>query len=131
MKEEDYTAFLLQELHSISLKSINQVELEERFEQLNNVEYIKEHVNKAILIANEEQYGVLHLLNELKISMQKVSGFSESFQNLCERIDSVCIELKDSIEELIRKEGDLVHDPEMLQSIDQQLQLLYTLQKNI
>ena len=129
LKEEDYTAFLLQELHSISLKSINQVELEERFEQLNNVEYIKEHVNKAILIANEEQYGVLHLLNELKISMQKVSGFSESFQNLCARIDSVCIELKDSIEELIRKEGDLVHDPEMLQSINQQLQLLYTLQK--
>lgn len=129
LKEEDYTAFLLQELHSISLKSINQVELEERFEQLNNVEYIKEHVNKAILIANEEQYGVLHLLNELKISMQKVSGFSESFQNLCARIDSVCIELKDSIEELIRKESDLVHDPETLQSIDQQLQLLYTLQK--
>ena len=129
LKDEDYTTFLLQELHSISLKSINQAELEECFEQLNNVEYIKEHVNKAILIANEEQYGVLHLLNELKASMQKVSGFSESFQNLYERIDSVSIELKDSIEELIRKEGDLVHDPENLQSINQQLQLLYTLQK--
>jgi DNA repair protein RecN (Recombination protein N) len=129
LKEEDYTSFLLQELHSISLKSINQAELEERFEQLNNVEYIKEYVNKAILIANEDQYGVLHLLNELKASMQKVSGFSESFQNLYERIDSVSIELKDSIEELIRKEGDLVHDPKNLQSINQQLQLLYTLQK--
>jgi DNA repair protein RecN (Recombination protein N) len=129
LKEEDYTSFLLQELHSISLKSINQAELEERFEQLNNVEYIKEYVNKAILIANEDQYGVLHLLNELKASMQKVSGFSESFQNLYERIDSVSIELKDSIEELSRKEGDLVHDPENLQSINQQLQLLYTIQK--
>jgi DNA repair protein RecN (Recombination protein N) len=41
----------------------------------------------------------------------------------------VSIELKDSIEELIRKEGDLVHDPKNLQSINQQLQLLYTLQK--
>jgi DNA repair protein RecN (Recombination protein N) len=129
LKEEDYTSFLLQELNSISLKSINQAELEERFEQLNNVEYIQEHVNKAILLANEEQYGVLHLLSELKASMQKVSGFSESFQNLYERIDSVSIELKDSIEELIRKESDLVHDPENLQSINQQLQLLYTLQK--
>jgi DNA repair protein RecN (Recombination protein N) len=129
VKEEDYTTFLLQELHSISLKTINQPELEERYEQLNNVEFIKENVNKAIILANEEQYGVMHLLNELKVSLQKVSGFSESFQNLYDRIDSVCIELKDSIEELSRKEGDLVHDPENLQSINQQLQLLYTIQK--
>ncbi len=129
LKEEDYTTFLLQELHSISLKSINQAELEEHFEQLNNVEYIKEHVNKAILIANEEQYGVLHLLSELKASIQKVSGFSDSFQNIYNRIDSVGIELKDCVEELGRKEGELVHDPENLQSINQQLQLLYTIQK--
>jgi len=129
LKEEDYTTFLLQELHSISLQSINQAELEEHFEQLNNVEYIKEHVNKAIIIANEEQYGVLHLLSELKTSIQKVSGFSDSFQNIYNRIDSVGIELKDCVEELGRKEGDLVHDPENLQSINQQLQLLYTIQK--
>ncbi len=129
LKEEDYTSFLLQELHSISLKNINQSELEERFEQLNNIEYIKEHVNKAIIIANEEQYGVLHLLSELKASIQKVSGFSDSFQNIYNRIDSVDIELKDCAEELSRKEGELVYEPENLQSINQQLQLLYTIQK--
>ena len=129
VKEEDYTTFLLQELHAISLKSIQQAELEERFEQLNNVEFIKENLSKAILVANEEQYGVLHLLNEIKASMQKVTGFSESLRSLHERIDSVYIELKDSIDELSKAEGDLVDDPETLQSINQQLQQLYTLQK--
>jgi len=129
LKEEDYTTFLLEELHSISLKSIHQAELEERFEQLNNVEFIKENLNKAILVANEEQYGVLHLLNDIKAAMQKVTGFSDSLQNLYERIDSVYIELKDSVDELTKAEGDLVDDPESLQSINQQLQLLHTLQK--
>ncbi len=128
-KEEDYASFLLQELQTISLKSIDQANLEQQFEELSNVEFIKEHLNKAIVLANEEQYGVFHLLNEMKASIQKVSGFSSTFQILYERVNSVSIELKDSIDELSRKESNLIHNPENLQAINLQLQQLYTLQK--
>ena len=41
-KEQDYNSFLLDELLSAKLKSGEQEELESVFEQLNNVEFIKE-----------------------------------------------------------------------------------------
>ncbi|MFN9114019.1 MAG: AAA family ATPase, partial [Bacteroidota bacterium] len=129
LKDQDYTAFLLDELQSIPLKTINQTELEDNFEQLNNVEFIKENLSKSILIANDEQHGIFHLLNEMKTSLQKVTTFSEHFQQLFERVHSVDIELKDAIDDLVRKEADLIDDPESLRRINEQLQLLYNLQK--
>jgi DNA repair protein RecN (Recombination protein N) len=128
-KEEDYTTFLLQELQAIPLKTINQVELEQHLEQLNNVEFIKENLNKAIVIAREEQYGVIHLLNEVKASLQKVAGFNDSFQQLYTRIDSVFIEFSDTIDDLVGNEESLTNDPENLALVTQQLQTLYSLQK--
>ncbi len=129
IKEEDYTTFLLKELQSISLQSMDQLEMETQFEQLNNVEFIKENLNKSLLLANEEQYGILHNLNELKICLNKIITFSPNYRAIFDRVETVYIELKDSIDELSQKEEDLIHDPEKLQELNQQLQLLYSLQK--
>lgn len=129
IKEEDYTTFLLKELQSISLQSMDQLDMETQFEQLNNVEFIKENLNKSLLLANEEQYGILHNLNELKICLNKIITFSPNYRAIFDRVETVYIELKDSIDELSQKEEDLIHDPEKLQELNQQLQLLYSLQK--
>ena len=129
IKEEDYTTFLLKELQSISLQSMDQLEMETQFEQLNNVEFIKENLNKSLLLANEEQYGILHNLNELKIFLNKIITFSPNYRAIFDRVETVYIELKDSIDELSQKEEDLIHDPEKLHELNQQLQLLYSLQK--
>ena len=129
IKEEDYTAFLLKELQSISLQSMDQLDMETQFEQLNNVEFIKENLNKSLLLANEEQYGILHNLNELKICLNKIITFSPNYRAIFDRVETVYIELKDSIDELSQKEEDLIHDPEKLQELNQQLQLLFSLQK--
>lgn len=129
IKEEDYTTFLLKELQSISLQSMDQLDMETQFEQLNNVEFIKENLNKSLLLANEEQYGILHNLNELKICLNKIITFSPNYRSIFDRVETVYIELKDSIDELSQKEEDLIHDPEKLHELNQQLQLLYSLQK--
>lgn len=128
-KEEDYNAFLLQELQSIGLKSLDQIELEQQFEALNNVEFIKENLSKVMVLAHDEQYGITNILGEMKTTLQKVSGFSELFQIIFERLDSLSIELKDCIQELSKKESDLIDDPQRLEKIKDELQLLYTLQK--
>jgi DNA repair protein RecN (Recombination protein N) len=129
IKEEDYTTFLLKELQSISLQSMDQLEMETQFEQLNNVEFIKENLNKSLLLANEEQYGILHNLNELKICLNKIITFSPNYRAIFDRVETIYIELKDSIDELSQKEEDLIHDPEKLHELNQQLQQLYSLQK--
>lgn len=70
-KEQDYNSFLLEELLSAKLISGEQEELEAVYEQLNNVEFIKENLNKSLSVAEEEQFGVLNNLKEIKASLQK------------------------------------------------------------
>src|SRR6478609_5377152 len=87
-KEQEYNTFLLEELVSAKLKSGEQEFLEKNYEQLNNVEIIKESLDKSLAIANEEQIGVLHNLNEIKNSIQKIAPFSTDYNSLFERITS-------------------------------------------
>ncbi|EJL63563.1 DNA repair protein RecN [Flavobacterium sp. CF136] len=128
-KEQEYNTFLLNELVSAKLKSGEQEELEADFEKLNNVETIKESIDKSLVIANEEQFGVFHNLNEIKTSLQKIALFSPEYQSLFERITSVAIEFDDISRELQNASEKLLNDPEKLELTNQKLQLIYNLQK--
>ena len=128
-KEQEYNTFLLNELVAAKLKSGEQEELEAEFEKLNNVEVIKEAIDKSLVIANEEQFGVFHNLNEIKASLQKIAPFSAEYQSLFERITSVAIEFDDVSGELQNASEKLLNDPERLELTSQKLQLIYNLQK--
>jgi len=128
-KEQEYNTFLLNELIAAKLKSGEQEELEADFEKLNNVEVIKEAIDKSMVIANEEQFGVFHNLNEIKASLQKIATFSSEYQNLFERITSVAIEFDDVSREMQNVSEKLLNDPEKLELTNQKLQLIYNLQK--
>lgn len=128
-KEQDYNLFLLEELLAAKLKSGEQEELESVFEQLNNVELIKENLDRAVSIAEEEQFGVLHNLKEIKASLQKIASFSADYNSLFERITSASIELDDIISELSQKAESLMSDPEQLELVNQKLQTIYNLQQ--
>lgn len=128
-KEQEYNTFLLEELIAAQLKAGEQETLEADFEQLNNVELIKESIDKSLAIANEEQIGVLHNLNEIKISLQKIAPFANEYQSLLERISSIAIEFDDIASEMNRSAEKLINDPEQLSLISQKLQLIFNLQK--
>ncbi|WP_310377561.1 DNA repair protein RecN [Flavobacterium sp.] len=128
-KEQDYYTFLLDELVNAQLKSGEQETLESDFENLNNVEVIKEAIDKSLAVANEEQIGVLHNLNEIKASLQKIISFSLDYHTLFERITSLTIEFDDISDELNRCAEKLINDPEQLDFISQKLQVIYNLQK--
>ncbi|OXA75572.1 DNA replication and repair protein RecN [Flavobacterium aquidurense] len=128
-KEQEYNTFLLNELIAAKLKSGEQEELEAEFEKLNNVEVIKESIDKSLIIANEEQFGVFHNLNEIKASLQKIAPFSTEYQSLFERVTSVAIEFDDVSRELQNVSEKLLNDPEKLELTNQKLQLIYNLQK--
>ncbi|WP_300568226.1 DNA repair protein RecN, partial [Flavobacterium sp.] len=128
-KEQDYNSFLLEELLSANLKSGEQIELESIFEKLNNIEFIKENIDKSLAIANEEQIGIVQNLKEVKVALQKISGLSTEFNQLFERVSSVLIEFDDITVELSQQAEKLVNDPEKLDLVNQKLQTIYTLQK--
>lgn len=128
-KEQEYDTFLLNELVEGQLKSGEQGVLEADYEKLNNVEIIKESIDKSLAIANEEHVGVLHNLKEIKASLQKIASFSSDYSSLLERTVSLAIELDDISDELNRCSDKLINDPEQLDLINQKLQLIYNLQK--
>ncbi|WP_269224928.1 DNA repair protein RecN [Flavobacterium eburneipallidum] len=128
-KQQEYNTFLLEELVAAKLKSGEQEELEADFEKLNNVEIIKESIDKSLAIANEEQFGVFHNLNEIKVALQKIASFSPEYQALFERITSITIDFDDVSKELQNCSEKLLNDPAQLELISQKLQLIYNLQK--
>jgi DNA repair protein RecN (Recombination protein N) len=128
-KEQDYNAFLLEELVIAKLVDGEQETLETEYEQLNNVEFIKENLDKSIAIAEVEQFGVLENLKEVKNTLQKIAPFSPIYNSLFERIKSIQIEIDDVVSELNQNSENLVNDPEQLNLINEKLQLIYNLQK--
>lgn len=128
-KEQEYNTFLLNELVAAKLKAGEQESLEAEYEKLNNVEIIKESIDKSMALANEEHIGVLNNLKEIKISLQKIASFSPDYSSLLERITSLTIEFDDVSSELNRCSEKLSNDPEQLEVLNQKLQLIYTLQK--
>jgi len=128
-KEQDYNAFLLQELVTANLKAGEQEELEEALEKLSNVEFIKESVAKAVAVANDEQLGALQNLKEIKNSLQKISNLSADYAGFYERVSSLVIELDDIAGSLAEDYEKLADDPAELERVNQKLQLIYVLQK--
>ena len=129
IKEQEYNTFLLNELVAAQLKSGEQEQLEADFEKLNNVETIKEAVDKSLALANEEQIGALSTLKEIKLALQKIAPFAPEYAALFERITSLAIELDDISDELINCSEKLIHDPIRLDLISEKLQLIFNLQK--
>jgi DNA repair protein RecN (Recombination protein N) len=129
VKEQEYNRFLLEELLQANLTSGEQELLEEELEKLSNVEFIKENLDKILAVANEEQIGLLSLLNETKQAFGKIQGFSTNFKDLSERINSIGIEFQDVLDETFRETDKIINDPERLEWVQNKLQAIYNLQK--
>jgi len=128
-KEQDYNSFLLEELLAAKLKSGEQELLESQFEKLNNVELINENLSRILSLSNQDQFGVIQGLKEIKVSIQKIASYSQDFSDLSERISSLLIEF-DDIENEISDLAESIHsDPVELQLLNEKLQLIYSLQK--
>lgn len=128
-KEQDYNAFLLNELVEAKLIAGMQEDLEQHFQQLNNVEFIKENLDRMLALSEEEQIGVIQNLKEVKAALQKIANLTPEYNALSERVNSVLIEFDDIVSEVNEMAEQLVQDPEQLELLNQKLQLIYSLQK--
>ncbi|MAM18933.1 MAG: DNA repair protein RecN [Christiangramia sp.] len=128
-REYDYNVFLLNELEEAQLKEGMQDELEERYEELNNVEELTENLNAAINNLQQEEIGSLETLKSIRNSLSKISQFSTSYESFYERVNSVIIELDDLETEMTSALDRIEANPEELEMVNQKLQLIYNLQK--
>lgn len=128
-KEQDYNAFMFNELETANLQENEQVELEEELEQLSNVELIKESLDKVLAISNEEEIGVISNLKEIKTALSRLSTFSKEYKELYERVNSFVIDFQDISEECFSISEKVISDPERLELVNTKLQTIYTLQQ--
>ncbi|WP_178988090.1 DNA repair protein RecN [Winogradskyella schleiferi] len=127
IKEYDYNLFLSNELNEINLEKINLEDLETQYEELNNVEVISEKLSSTKSILNVEELGAIDQLNSAKHELSKIASFGKSYDALKERIASVGIELDDILIELDNLEDNLSSDPQELERINSQLQIVNNL----
>lgn len=128
-KELEYNSFLLKELQDAKLKVGMLEELEQEYEQLNNVETILENLQTASQTLNNEEIGILSQLQIIKQALGKLSGFSKEYQGLFQRIESVTIELDDIFSELEQVSERVEANPKRFEQVNTQLQLLHNLFK--
>lgn len=128
-KELDYNSFLLKELEAVILEPGIQEELEQQYEQLNNVETLTEKLSRGHQLMTDEQLGILTLVGELKQLSNKLADFGSAYSVLHNRISSVFIEMDDISSELQDLQDKLEANPQLLEEINGKLKRLYDLQK--
>lgn len=127
--EYNYNSFLLNELSEAKLKAEEQLELEELQEKLANTEEIQERLAFVVSNITTETHGAFDQLTEAKNNLNKIGGYAKDYEELSNRLESLCIEL-DDLRTSIETQAELVDaDPDALHKTSDRLQLMYTLQK--
>ncbi|MFY0592432.1 DNA repair protein RecN [Roseivirga sp.] len=126
-KEADYHQFLFEELDKAQLESNEQESLETELNKLENAEEIKSKLFDGLNLADRAEISILNMLNELKGALSQISKYSENYETLNQRIESLAIELKDIVSELENEEGSVEYDPERALKVQERLDLIYKL----
>jgi len=132
IKEHDYNAFLLNELVEANLVVGEMALLEEEYETLNNVEFIKERLAESYQLLGEDQIGIISTMTLLKSSLQKLVGMSSKYEDLFNRVNSSLIDLDDVFAEIDGFQESLEVNPSRLEAVNLKLQKLHSLmQKHV
>ena len=128
-KDVDYFQFQFDELDQADLILGEQEQLEQELQTLNNAEDIKLSLLKAAQGLNGGEINVLLTIADVKTLLSGISKFKPEIQELCERINSTYIELKDIVNDLESIEQDVVYDPSRIEHINNRLDFIYHLQQ--
>ena len=119
VKIQDYNQFLYKELTNEKLTPDILAPLEEEIDQLSNVEAIQQYLAQSIHLIEEEQIGLLTQLTSLKSLINNAANQSKKFNFFHDRVDSIFIELKDILDDLISKQETLESNPALLEKLTQ------------
>lgn len=127
--KQDYEQFLFDELEKANLKEGEQETLELTLEKLSHAESIKRSLLAAESLISENETAVVVLLKEANQQLGLVENFDPTIAALNERLKSALIELKDIGDEVSILAVNTDHDETQLSSIQDRLDLFYTLQQ--
>lgn len=127
--KQDYEQFLFNELEQAALKAGEQEEIEQELEKLTHAESIKRSLLASTNLISESETAAINLIKEANLQLNSVEKFDPAIAELNERLKSVLIELKDLAIEISSVEEGTEHNAQRLQTIQERLDLFYSLQQ--
>ena len=128
-ENEEFMRFQFNELESAGLVEGRQQELEQESETLSHSEDIKTAYFKADHLLNDDDNGIMYKLGESLDSLSNIENVYPKAKDVVQRLSSVHIELKDIASEVGSEVENIEFDPSRLDSINQQLDQLNTLEQ--
>lgn len=126
---EDFLRFQQSELDDARLIAGEQEELEEQSKLMSHVEEIKSVLYESDNLLNADTIGVVNSLRTITNQLHGIENVFPAAGELASRTDSCYIELKDISEEISSKLERVDFDPRQLESINDRLDLLFSLQQ--
>ena len=127
--ERDYAQFQFDQLNDANLIETEQEELEAELEVLNHTEEIKGDLSEASGRLDDEQYGVVMQLREVKQKVAHAARYMKQAEALAERVESLYVELKDVSAEVADMCGDMEFDPQRKAWVEERLNTIYALEQ--
>lgn len=128
-ENEEFMRFQFNELENAGLVEGRQQELEQESETLSHSEDIKTAYYEADHLLNDDDNGIIYKLGESLDSLSNIENVYSKAKDVVQRLSSVHIELKDIASEVGSEVENIEFDPSRLDSINQQLDQLNTLEQ--
>lgn len=127
--KQDYEQFLFSELEQAALKDGEQEDLEQELEKLTHAESIKRSLLASANLISEGETAAINLIKEASLQLNSVEKFDPAIAELNNRLKSSLIELKDIAAEISSIEEGTEHNAQRLETIQERLDLFYSLQQ--
>lgn len=128
-ENEDFLRFQFKELEDAQLKKDEQEDLEQEYETMSHAEDIKTALFQSDTNLSGDDGSVLEKLKDASHQLESIKEVFPKIEELTERLDSSYIELKDIAQEINRLVDKVEFDPSRLETINDRLDLLNSLQQ--
>ena len=125
----DYFQFQFDQLYKAALSENEQELLEQELELLTHAEEIKAGLLNVTELLNGENISALIQLKTSIGLITRLNHFLPEAQGLSKRLESLYLDLKDIADEAGSIWEKVEHDPERISSINERLDLIYSLQQ--
>ncbi|WKN31978.1 DNA repair protein RecN [Porifericola rhodea] len=128
-READYHNFLLDELHKAKLQEGEQDRLEEELQMMENAGNIREQLNLLNTLLANDTHSIDDMMVQAKQAISKISGYSQKYESLYQRLESCLIELRDINNEAESAALEVDFDMEKVKTVRERVNLIYQLQQ--
>lgn len=128
-KESDFINFQLDELTKANLTEGELEKLEEELKIAEHTEEIKSNLNAALQQLSQSDFSVTEGLTSVRNQLQAIASYSNTYQDLLQRLESARIELNDIATEVEQAEEQVEFDPRRAEEIKDRISNIYQLQQ--